>query len=121
MAQENRLQKFKLTEPALCIGGILQIELLGGVQKQEMDGLFYICASHVQVVGRPLSEAFDVEIYDPSGKFTLKYLHRGYQCQSPVVAPEGLGADTASWMHSGARSIEQMIIERLLGAATEND
>ncbi|WKA07129.1 hypothetical protein VitviT2T_024991 [Vitis vinifera] len=120
MAQENRLQKFKLPEPALCIGGILQIELLGRVQKQEMDGLYYICVSHVQVVGRPLSEAFDVEIHDPSGKFTLKYFHRGYQCQSPVVAPEGLGADTASWMQSDARSIEQ-IIERFLGAAAEDD
>lgn len=42
MKQENRLQKFKLPEPALCIGGILQIELLGRVQKQEMDGLYYI-------------------------------------------------------------------------------
>ncbi|KAJ9679254.1 hypothetical protein PVL29_021242 [Vitis rotundifolia] len=121
MAQENRLQKFKLPEPALCIGGILQIELLGRVQKQEMDGLYYICVSHVQVVGRPLSEAFDVEIHDPSGKFTLKYLHRGYQCQSLVVAPEGLGADTASWIQSGDRSIEQMIIEGFLGAAAEDD
>ncbi|KAF3441273.1 hypothetical protein FNV43_RR15186 [Rhamnella rubrinervis] len=43
MTQENILQKFKLPEPILCIGGILQIELLGRVQKQEMDGLFYIC------------------------------------------------------------------------------
>lgn len=42
MAQENCLQKFKLPEPALCVGGILQIELLGRVQRQEMDGLYYI-------------------------------------------------------------------------------
>ncbi|KAL6324746.1 hypothetical protein AAG906_017086 [Vitis piasezkii] len=87
MAQENRLQKFKLPELALCIGGILQIELLGGVQKQEMDGLSYIC--------------------DTSA--------------SPYSSIRRLGADTASWMQSGARSIEQMITERLLGAATEND
>ena len=40
--QENSLQKFKLPEPVLCIGGYLQIELLGRVQKQEMDGLYYI-------------------------------------------------------------------------------
>ncbi|KAJ4727022.1 F-box protein [Melia azedarach] len=39
MAQENRLQKFKFPEPVLCIGGFLQIELLGRVQRQEMDGL----------------------------------------------------------------------------------
>ena len=50
----------------------------------------------------------------------MKYFRRGYQCQSPVVAPEGLGADTASWMQSDARSIEQ-IIERFLGAAAEDD
>ncbi|KAJ7951073.1 F-box protein [Quillaja saponaria] len=72
MAQENCLQKFKLPEPVLCIGGILQIELLGRVQRQEMDGLFYICVSHVQVVGRSLSPAFGVEILDSSGEFILK-------------------------------------------------
>ncbi|KAI8540344.1 hypothetical protein RHMOL_Rhmol09G0255700 [Rhododendron molle] len=68
MAQENRLQKFKLPEPVLCIGGIVQVELLGRVQKQEMDNLYYICISHVQVVGRPLSLPFDVEILDSSIK-----------------------------------------------------
>ncbi|XAR65871.1 hypothetical protein NMG60_11011860 [Bertholletia excelsa] len=68
MAQENRLQKFKLPEPALCIGGILQVELLGRVQREEIDGLYYICISHVQAVGRPLSPPFDVEILDPFGR-----------------------------------------------------
>ncbi|XP_028769086.1 F-box protein At4g00755 isoform X1 [Neltuma alba] len=73
MAQENRLQKFKLPQPVLCIGRILQIELLGRIQRQEMDNLFYICVSHVQVVGRPLSPAFSVEIREPSsGTFLLK-------------------------------------------------
>lgn len=40
--QENILQKFKLPEPVLCIGGILQVELLGRVQRQQLDGLYYI-------------------------------------------------------------------------------
>lgn len=40
--QENRLQIFKLPEPVLCVGGFLQIELLGRVQRQDVDGLFYI-------------------------------------------------------------------------------
>ncbi|XP_027152558.1 F-box protein At4g00755-like [Coffea eugenioides] len=40
---ENCLQKFKLPEPVLCIGGILQVQLLGRVQKQEIDSLYYIC------------------------------------------------------------------------------
>ncbi|CAL5404963.1 unnamed protein product [Camellia sinensis] len=73
MAQENRLQKFKLPEPVLCIGGILQIELLGRAQREEIDGLYYICISHVQAVGRPLSLGFDVDIHDPMGRCTLKY------------------------------------------------
>ncbi|KAH7839804.1 hypothetical protein Vadar_009102 [Vaccinium darrowii] len=47
MAQENRLQKFKLPEPVLCIGGILQIELLGRVTRDSIDDLYYICISHV--------------------------------------------------------------------------
>lgn len=29
--------------------------------------------SHVQVLGRPLTPAFDVDILGPSGKFSLKY------------------------------------------------
>ncbi|KAL2550347.1 F-box protein [Forsythia ovata] len=47
MAQENRLQKFKLPEPVLCIGEILKVELLGRVQTQETDGtvlyMHYTC------------------------------------------------------------------------------
>ncbi|KAJ6675430.1 F-BOX DOMAIN CONTAINING PROTEIN EXPRESSED [Salix viminalis] len=72
MAQESCLQNFKLPEPVVCIGGILQIELLRRVQRQEMDGLFYICVAYVQVKGRPLSSAFGVEMPGPSGKFVLK-------------------------------------------------
>ncbi|KAL6981881.1 hypothetical protein U1Q18_023497, partial [Sarracenia purpurea var. burkii] len=73
MAQENCLQKFKLPEPVLCIGGFVQIELLGRVQTQETDGLFYICVCRVEIMGQPLFPVFDVEILDPSGKFILKY------------------------------------------------
>ncbi|KAG5543123.1 hypothetical protein RHGRI_016018 [Rhododendron griersonianum] len=44
MAQVRKsMQKFNLPEPVLCIGGIEQVELLGMVQKQEMDSLYYIC------------------------------------------------------------------------------
>lgn len=72
MTQEYRLQNFKLPEPVLCIGGILQIELLGRVQRQEMDGLLYICVSYVQALGSSLSPAFSVDILEPSGMFVLK-------------------------------------------------
>ncbi|PPD76404.1 hypothetical protein GOBAR_DD26677 [Gossypium barbadense] len=63
MVQENCLQKFKLPEPVLCIGGYMQVELLGRVQRQEMDA-----------VGRPLLPRFDIEMLDSSGRCALKYL-----------------------------------------------
>ncbi|KAJ8900181.1 hypothetical protein K2173_024821 [Erythroxylum novogranatense] len=72
MAQENCLQKFELPEPVLCVGGILEVELLGRVQRQYVDDLFYICVCHIQAVGRPLWPAFGAEIVEPSGKFVLK-------------------------------------------------
>ncbi|GAA0166781.1 hypothetical protein LIER_21861 [Lithospermum erythrorhizon] len=91
MVQENRLQEFKLPEPVLCIGGFLQVELFGRVQRQEMDCLFYICVARVQVMGRALSPAFDVDVL-PSGKFQLKYypeaLHQTLQSTS---SGEGTG------------------------------
>ncbi|KAJ9164151.1 hypothetical protein P3X46_023758 [Hevea brasiliensis] len=118
MAQENCLQKFKLPEPVLCIGGILQVELLGRVQRQEMDGLYYICISHVQAVGRPLSHPFDVEILDPTGKCTLKYSplresrgsHKGETC-----ATSRLQMLTVRLMERGVRGWENMILNTLLG------
>ncbi|VAI68318.1 unnamed protein product [Triticum turgidum subsp. durum] len=42
MLQENVLQSFKLPHPVLCIGGVVKVELLGRVQKQTFDGLYYI-------------------------------------------------------------------------------
>ena len=36
------MQVFKLPRPVLCIGGVLQVELLGRVQTQQMDQLYYI-------------------------------------------------------------------------------
>ncbi|GAB2290960.1 hypothetical protein Dimus_025217 [Dionaea muscipula] len=110
MAQENSLQKFKLPQPVLCIGGFLQIELLGRVQTQEMDGLFYICVAHVQVVGRSLSPVFVAEILDPSGKFILKYNpkakfsapcagedHPDQVHGTPTVAPEIVHRQVRGW------------------------
>lgn len=40
--QENVLQSFKLPHTVLCIGGVVKIELIGRIQKQAMDGLYYI-------------------------------------------------------------------------------
>ncbi|XP_028756373.1 F-box protein At4g00755-like isoform X2 [Neltuma alba] len=75
MAQENRLQIFKLPEPVFCVGGVLLVELLGRVQKQQMDQLYYICISHVGVVGRPLSSGFSAKMHH-SGRCFLKHSPR---------------------------------------------
>ncbi|CAH8323986.1 unnamed protein product [Eruca vesicaria subsp. sativa] len=72
MAQENRLQTFKLPEPVVCIGGYMLIEFLGRVQTQEGDGLYYICVAHVRVMGRSLAKSFRLVDPDESGKFGLK-------------------------------------------------
>ncbi|KAG2330976.1 hypothetical protein Bca4012_019287 [Brassica carinata] len=72
MAQENRLQNFKLPEPVLCIGGYMLVEFIGRVQTQETDGLYYICVAHVRVMGRSLAKSFRLVDPDESGKFGLK-------------------------------------------------
>ncbi|KAJ0814627.1 putative F-box domain-containing protein [Helianthus annuus] len=72
VAQENLLQRFKLPEPVVCIGGYLQIELLGRVQKA-CDDKYYICVAHVQAMGRKLSPAFSVEFSEPPNDVSLKY------------------------------------------------
>eukprot|EP00899_Mesostigma_viride_P002530 jgi/Mesvir1/12278/Mv00488-RA.1 len=56
MAQEDALQCFKLPSPQLCVGGTLCVELLGKVQTQEFDNLFYICMDQVKVVGWPIPQ-----------------------------------------------------------------
>ncbi|XVF12442.1 hypothetical protein REPUB_Repub08aG0118800 [Reevesia pubescens] len=130
MAQENCLQKFKLPEPVLCIGGFLQVELLGRVQRQEMDGLYYICISHVQIVGRPLLSRFDIEILDATGRCALKYLPEKENCMLSSGSPKGdNGASsrfrtfTARLIQRGTRGWEQMILNTLLraGAAGANN
>ncbi|CAM8922803.1 unnamed protein product [Rhodiola kirilowii] len=76
MLQERSLQKFQLPEPVLCIGGYLKIELLGRVQRQDSDGMYYICVSHVRADGMSLSPKFTVKILRTLqnwGKFGLEY------------------------------------------------
>ncbi|KAF8379427.1 hypothetical protein HHK36_028862 [Tetracentron sinense] len=124
MAQEKSLQKFKLPEPVLCFGGFLQIELLGRVQRQEMDGLFYICVAHVQVMGRPLVPSFDVEMIDLSGKCMLKYYPEAEfsTSEGEPSAPSSLRTLTARFMQRGVMSWEQMILNLFPGnAAGDNE
>ncbi|XP_020570995.1 F-box protein At4g00755-like [Phalaenopsis equestris] len=82
MLQENALQSFKLPRPVLCIGGVLQIELLGRVQAQEMDGLYYICVCHVRVLGYPLTPHLDAEVVAAGNEIILKYLPEAGVCSS---------------------------------------
>ncbi|GJS31126.1 ribonuclease H-like domain-containing protein [Tanacetum coccineum] len=57
MVQESRLQKFTLPEPVLlCLGGFLQIELLGRVQKKQSDGKYYICPNVQPNTNIPIPE-----------------------------------------------------------------
>ncbi|KAL0317751.1 UNVERIFIED_CONTAM: F-box protein [Sesamum angustifolium] len=117
MAQENRLQKFKLPEPVLCIGGILKVELLGRVQTQEMDGLYYICINHVAAIGRPLSPLFDVKMIDEQGKCTLTY----NPCTFSLKRVELIKEESSSQSHfrrfsESIRTWEQVIISTLRGA-----
>ncbi|BAU02399.1 hypothetical protein VIGAN_11192000 [Vigna angularis var. angularis] len=122
MCQENSLQKFNLPKPFLCIGGILLVELLGRVQKQEMDELFYICISHVQVMGRPLSPAFDVKVHHPSGKCTLKYHppptdpHMSSTSSPDSSSSSRLRIITSSLVQRGVRRWEQILLGALLGS-----
>ncbi|OAE29127.1 hypothetical protein AXG93_1390s1100 [Marchantia polymorpha subsp. ruderalis] len=54
MDQRDSLQTFKLPRPVLCMGQILQVELLERVQTQLQDLLYYICVCHVRVIGKPI-------------------------------------------------------------------
>ncbi|MBA0685872.1 hypothetical protein Goari_013513 [Gossypium aridum] len=100
--QENCLQNFRLPEPVLCIGGILQIELLGRVQRQEMDSLYYICVSHVKVVGRPLSPAFGIQTFEHSEKFVLEAL----SYKQPTSPAQSSSAPT---LQMRVRDLEQIL------------
>ncbi|TYJ07136.1 hypothetical protein E1A91_A12G283100v1 [Gossypium mustelinum] len=98
MVQENCLQKFKLPEPVLCIGGYMQVELLGRVQRQEMDGLYYIwCA---------------LKYLPETGKCTLS--------SRPLTRENGASSRfrtfTARLLQRGTRGWEQMLLNTLLQA-----
>ncbi|KAL3686884.1 hypothetical protein R1sor_013193 [Riccia sorocarpa] len=54
MEQRDVLQVFKLPRPVLCMGQLLQVELLGRAQTQLQDLLYYVCICHVKVVGKPI-------------------------------------------------------------------
>ncbi|KAF7062476.1 hypothetical protein CFC21_069071 [Triticum aestivum] len=96
MLQENKLQTFKLPHPALCIGGVVKIELLGRVQKQATDDRYYICVCHAQVVGRSLSPVFMVDINDSAGYSILKHLPEAKNLSVEEVMQDS-ASDSQEW------------------------
>ncbi|KAF3447797.1 hypothetical protein FNV43_RR08501 [Rhamnella rubrinervis] len=88
--ETGKLQKFELPKPVLYVGGYLLAVLLGRVQTQEIDGLYYICIAHVKVVGRPASLTFDVEMVDQFGPCDLRILGAG--ARKVAVTPPPLGS-----------------------------
>ncbi|TVU48617.1 hypothetical protein EJB05_08258 [Eragrostis curvula] len=106
MLQENDLQSFKLPRPALCIGGVVKIELLGRVQKQATDDRYYICVCHAEVLGRSLSPDFMVDISDPAGYSILKYLPGTRNLRAEDIMPYD-AADSMEW-HSLVARYRQM-------------
>ncbi|XP_073001644.1 F-box protein At4g00755 isoform X2 [Typha latifolia] len=123
MSQDNVLQSFKLPRPALCIGGVVKIELLGRVQKQAMDNLYYICVCHVQVIGFPLSPCLVVDVSDTRGNLVLKYSPSAALGTSPDGASVDEAREPSRWhaiatriRHLGAGGgWNQAILNTLLG------
>lgn len=124
MAQESVLQKFELPEPALCMGGYMLVELLGRVQKQEIDGLYYICIANVQVVGRPLLPNFDVEMFEPSGRCSLKYHPKTLSAESSLQLSNAEVGESSRLRTITSRFMrvvvgwEHMVLNRYLGSGS---
>lgn len=94
MSHDDMLQTFKLPEPVLFGGDVLLVELLGRIKEKE-DSLFYICISHVQVVGRTISPAFIVRKCE-RGRCSLRYFphkHRGVWCRCRFIGGGGRWGD----------------------------
>ncbi|XP_008795387.1 F-box protein At4g00755-like isoform X2 [Phoenix dactylifera] len=121
MVQENVLQSFKLPRPVLCIGGIVQIELAGRVQKQAIDGLYYICVCHVQVIGRPLSPVLEVDINETVGNSVLKYFPDASSVQDEARESQWHAFAARIWHLGAGRGWNHAILNTLLGPADASD
>ncbi|TVU44268.1 hypothetical protein EJB05_03704 [Eragrostis curvula] len=123
MLQENVLQSFKLPRAVLCVGGVVKVELLGRVQKQAMDGLYYVCVSHVQIRGNPLSR--ELEVAPCENGVVLKYHPEppsSTTCRCDLTVDSGGSPSkwhnfaTRIWQSSTSRGIgwNQALLSRLL-------
>ncbi|KAJ6830663.1 F-box protein-like [Iris pallida] len=120
MLQESNLQSFKLPRPVLCIGGIVQIELLGRVQKQDIDGLYYICVCHVKVIGRKLAPLFDSNILHCNKGIPVLQYFPDMRVSTTPETQETEDRSKSSWQAFAMRIRElrwnRAILNTLLGA-----
>lgn len=78
---------------------VLQVELIGRVQKQEVDQQYYTCVCYVKVVGSPV----------------YGFLPKGWStAQSAEAAPETLGSPYAA--DSATTSVSSALYHRLQSA-----
>ncbi|XP_051123318.1 F-box protein At4g00755-like [Andrographis paniculata] len=103
MSQEYCLQPFKLPEPVVCVGGVVQVELFGRALRNEIDGLFYICLAYIRVLGHPLEPAYNLEML-PSGELQLR--HYPHAMDHVLRGFSGEGSETTDNPHD---EMEMMI------------
>ncbi|XP_051133469.1 F-box protein At4g00755-like [Andrographis paniculata] len=72
MEQSLLNQTFTLPEPVLCVGGILKIELLGMVQRDPRNNLYYHCLHQVSIRGQSLEPPFDIKTVE-RGELILRH------------------------------------------------
>ena len=96
MEKVNALQTYMFSPPVLCCGGYVRIELLGKTQKQEIDNLYYVCLSHVKVLGSPL-EDFEL-VYKNAFSAEPSLLHLPDEARQ-VGGEDGLGDKWLAWNH----------------------
>ncbi|KAJ4765646.1 F-box protein [Rhynchospora pubera] len=124
MSQESTLQAFKLPRPILCIGGILKVELLGRVQKQSIDGLYYICVRYLEVIGHPLSPMLDVTT--SPNRTVLRYYPYASMRTATAEPLEAFSSNDEAWSpwQTFAERIRQLgpntLLNTLFGAVPVN-
>jgi hypothetical protein len=114
--QVDSIQVFKLPRPVLCIGGVLQVELLSRVQTQAIDQLYYICICYVSALGRPLSN-FKLHIHGEQNHHVLEFQGK----KAPETVSEIVGTclsseveSAGSGWHLFAERIRHLRVSRVL-------
>ena len=67
VAPSETPQRFPLPTPALCVGGIVAVELAGRHARQTSDGLWYVALAHVRVEGVSLPGYVPATVTTPRG------------------------------------------------------